>query len=511
MAVQRPSVHVDQRQAVELDQPAPYPVHRPLIGQAQVHLSQRPLEEIGTMAASRPTKRKASCDKEKPRMHSSFRPRAKKTQTGYRKGKMTESGKAKASRMRKFGVCLRCKIYKAPCDTDDECHSCAKVSGSARIFKFRCSRAKLSDVVLARHSNGRFNQWQADYRRDYDWSMNYYDVDMLWNLPGVGPLSVRDGIFRLQIREYIPSQNEDTTTYRWVNVAGQSVGFEQPPYAVYDTNGFEAAFRPWLAVLMPMIEQRGILDRVQNDDIALLTFREAMRMRTSSNLLDSALKLLCLSLASQGYGTVFSNNVPGIHEVDHKSMGRTAYETYNRDSRDRPLPTAIAHTVDVGILRLLKIYQDHCLKAIGDKIFKVNNNKPWFELFIAMFVLLWNMEYVLNSAERYIGCKDRTVHGSQVRSTVQKQIDEYRASFPNLLEHWTIFLRGFAPFQMARGNPEELRTMSQMDDSSFIYTMQVVSIIDRKGAAHYPPPHTSPLPTMNEWIGKLLKSAGAWP
>ena len=235
-------------------------------------------------------------------------------------------------------------------------------------------------------------------------------MDFIWNLPGTGPIHVQP--MRITIGHYRPKRPLlDSTSNEWNTTEGRVVKVEQPPYAVYDTQSLVPAFERYFNCLQPTVEQ-WIFARVSHDEIASLTYQEVNRMRNilpaGQNLLDLCMRIQCLSIVSQGYGTVWSNDIPGIQEYDYSQMGRSQYEAYDRNSRDRPLPPAISQQIDVAALKLLKKLETACNKLISTKIFKPKI-KPWYELYLALYVIFWNMEYIHRSAETYILSKNGTV------------------------------------------------------------------------------------------------------
>jgi hypothetical protein len=246
----------------------------------------------------------------------------------------------------------------------------------------------------------------------YEWLPNWdlLSMEIMWNLPGTGPIQVPP--MRITIGQYRPKRPLlDAATNEWNTTQGRVV-VEQPPYAVYDTQSLIPLLERYIISLQPAVEQ-WIFTRVSHDEIALLTYQEVVRLRARlppgpHNLLDLCMRIQCLSVVSQGYGTVWSNDVPGILEYDYSKLGRSQYEAYDRNSRDRPLPGAINQQVDVAALKLLKKLETACHKLVNNKIFKPKI-KPWYELFLALYVIFWNLEYIHRSAETYILSKNGTV------------------------------------------------------------------------------------------------------
>lgn len=231
----------------------------------------------------------------------------------------------------------------------------------------------------------------------------------MWNLPGFGPISNAQPM-HVVFRHYSPRRGSlDVVASVWSNTEGEVKAVEQPTYAIYDTANFVPAYEEYFSSLQPAIEA-WIFTRIRQDKIASLTYQEVVRMRSlnESKVLDLAMRLQCLSVVSQGYGTVWSNNIPGIQEYDYRTLGRSEYEAYDRNSCDRPLPGAITHQMDVAAVKYLKKLEKLFVKELAALIFKPRI-KPWYELFLAFYVIFWNLEYVHYGAKGYIKSKNGTV------------------------------------------------------------------------------------------------------
>lgn len=262
--------------------------------------------------------------------------------------------------------------------------------------------------------NGRFNQNEAEFLR-YSWKNGaaIHIMEIGWYLPGFGPVSTAEPL-RIKYCEYYPEGASFTSTHsEWSNTDGQLMRVEQPPYAAHDTASLQEDVETYFVFYLRAIEQ-WIFDRNNYDEIARLTYKEACRLRgrngPASRLIDLALQIQCISVVSQGYGTVWSTNVPGIKQYDFRAMGRSVYEAYDRNSCDRPLPGAINHQMDVAFVKFLKRLEAKCQKTISDIFFKKKEPiLPWYELFLAKFVLTWNLEYIHAGAQGYIRSKSGTV------------------------------------------------------------------------------------------------------
>lgn len=234
-------------------------------------------------------------------------------------------------------------------------------------------------------------------------------MEIIWNLPGYGPIPNAQPL-RIAFRPYSPKRGPlDVATSVWSNREGQVPTVEQPAYAVYDTANLVVAVERYFSSLQPAIEE-WIFARISRDEIAYSTYQEVIRMRrvTGSKALDLAMRLQCLSVVSQGYGSVFSPNIPGIREYDYSRLGHSDYEAYDRGSCDRPLPGAITHQMDVAAVKYLRKLEKLFVKELAALIFKPKI-KPWYELFLTFYVIFWNLEYIHHGAQDYIKSKNGTV------------------------------------------------------------------------------------------------------
>jgi hypothetical protein len=210
-------------------------------------------------------------------------------------------------------------------------------------------------ATYASTGNGRECQEEAEFLK-YNWVRNtqLYEMDILWNLPGYGPISNSQPI-RVTICPYNQTRGLlDVATSVWTNKTGQVNTVEQPAYAIYHTANLILAFECYFSSLQTGIED-WIFARTQQDKIATLTYKDVLRVRGSnrSKVLDLAMRLQCLSAVSQGYGSVWSNNITGIRGYDYRSLGSSDYEAYNRKRYDRPLPGAITHQMDFAAFQYL--------------------------------------------------------------------------------------------------------------------------------------------------------------
>ncbi|CAO2650932.1 Nn.00g092290.m01.CDS01 [Neocucurbitaria sp. VM-36] len=476
---------------------------------------QASVDHFNNAVGSLPAVQRPHTKKKATKVPSSFVERQEKLKVSKRKGPLQEKLREKTHTMRKNKrICVRCRFYKSGCDEGDPCQKCEKITGHARSFREPCYREHLEDTSLVRRCNGREHQEEAEFL-GYDWIHNsqLYEMEILWNLPGYGLIPNAQPM-RITFRPYSPRRGSlDVAASVWSNKQGEVRQLEQPAYAIYDTANLVPAFERYFSSLQPAIEE-WIFTRIRQDEVAFLTYQEVIRMRSTkgSKALDLAMRLQCLSVVSQGYGSVWSNNIPGIREYDYRNLGRSDYEAYDRNSRDRPLPGAMTHQMDVAAVKYLGKLEKAFVKELVALIFKPKI-KPWYELFLAFYVIFWNLEYIHHGAQDYIKSKNGTLIENQVSNVVTNQIKKWEFAFPVLLYHWRCTLRGYSPFKLARDNPEELSERGHIDPEGFQYVTKIASLFDRVNPDRFQPPLTgftaTHWSTSSEWIVKLFKEAGA--
>ncbi|KAI8934615.1 hypothetical protein NX059_008308 [Plenodomus lindquistii] len=474
-----------------------------------------PLDSFTNPVVAQTAQERPPSKKKAAKVPSSFVERQEKLKVSRRRGPLHEKQREKTHTMRKTKrICVRCRFYKSGCDEGDPCEKCEKITGHARSFREPCYREHLEDTSLVRRCNGREHQEEAEFLV-YDWVQHsqLFEMEIMWSLPGYGPIPQAQPL-RVTFRPYNPRRGSlDMAASVWTNKNGDITSVEQPAYAIYDTANLVPTFERYFSSLQPAIEE-WVFSRIRQDEVAFHTYQEVVRMRSvkGSKALDLAMRLQCLSVVSQGYGSVWSNNIPGIREYDYTRLGHSDYEAYDRKSCDRPLPGAITHQMDVAAVKYLRKLEKMFVKEMAALIFKPRI-KPWYELFLAFYVIFWNLEYIQHGAYDYIKSKNGTMMGNQVSNVVTTQIKKWEFAFPVLLYHWRCILRGYSPFKLARDNPEELREKGHIDSEGFDYVTRIANFFDRSDPDRFQPPLTgfasAHWSTSNEWIFKLFKEAGA--
>lgn len=228
-------------------------------------------------------------------------------------------------------------------------------------------------------------------------------VDVLWNVPGLPKLDLP--LMRVICQEFL-LDDERSTKLTW-QTGGHTRTVELAAFAAVDTDELRETVVPLLRGLQPTVEKS--LQVAGPDEIDHLTFKEVIRFkqRNSGSMLDKALFIRTGSMASQGWGCLAGSETLGTNEIDFTQFGKSTYEKY-QNRQDCPIPQAMAHQFDVTILLILKDKQKEILKELMKKIFQ-KDPKPWYEIYLTVYVLLSNLEYIHGGAIKYMKSQLKTV------------------------------------------------------------------------------------------------------
>ncbi|KAJ8132954.1 hypothetical protein O1611_g674 [Lasiodiplodia mahajangana] len=410
--------------------------------------------------------------------------------------------RANAGEMIKMGNCLRCKAYRLSCDTGTPCNQCLEVLDSARSFSEPCYRDSLENAVVARHGNGNFGQRDVKFV-DYFWTSDIAQsksIEIHWSLPGGRFVDLP--LLKTTCKRFSPISH-DTHYITW-NIGGRIVEVELPPYACDDTTAVMSEVKRFLDEgNTPVINY--ILQDTK-DAATSLTLKEAMRYNSKhkSTIIDLALRIRSASYCSQGWGSITGLENLGINAVDFNEFGECGYAAYDR-GKDVPLPLSIDHQFDVALLLIIKKHQDELIKTLSGMI-DAEGQKPWYEIFLAVFVMLSNLEYVHAGSFTFYHALKQTFQPS-VYSLTQEMIDEFNYSAENILYHFCHILEGKLGFKMARENMSELKNREGLDDESVAYITAVLELLPKTsdiiGDPALPPPGQL-APPDGRWLTRLF-------
>jgi hypothetical protein len=250
---------------------------------------------------------------------------------------------------------------------------------------------------------------------DYLWAENSSPskrIEIRWNLPGGRPVDLP--LMSMTCKKFVPSTND--THHITFNVGSEIIAIEMPPYAGDDTRSIQAAVEEFLDQSAPAVLDYILADTT--DELVSSTLCEAARFAREhhSRAIELALRIRCASFCSQGWGSITGSESLGIRTVDFNERGECGYAAYGR-GQDKPLPLSMDHQLDVALLLTIKKYQKELLGKL-DKMTFGKAGKPWYEIFLTIFVLLSNLEYVHCGGLSFYHAQMKTVSLSPFMSPV---------------------------------------------------------------------------------------------
>jgi hypothetical protein len=114
--------------------------------------------------------------------------------------------------------------------------------------------------------------------------------------------------------------------------------------------------------------------------------------------------------------TLYGSETLGVQE-------RLADKGVTYCDRAVPLPTFLNYQLDTLAMMCIQGYQKDIIKSLRAKLFTTNRAKNWYEVFLTIFVLLGNLEYLYQAQLRYIQRHKKTV----------RVLPENAVNFPHLI------------------------------------------------------------------------------
>jgi hypothetical protein len=226
-------------------------------------------------------------------------------------------------------------------------------------------------------------------------------LSLEWVLPGDSKIVAKQRL-SLPIRRYVADAlQSDTFNYHW-NANGEEKCIRVPPFACDDNEKVYLEI-PSLLKHSEQAVESWITDHHKDDEIARITYAEAKRFceEHQSQVIADALSLQRDTIVSQGVGSVLAESFHLLlQDEDCDDISKcTAYDG-EASGQERPIPMAVQHQIEVVILQRMDMKRKKLLRDL-DQLFLQAKPKPWYEIFLAVFILLKNMEWIYSAALGY--------------------------------------------------------------------------------------------------------------
>ncbi|MCJ1282521.1 hypothetical protein MMC26_001844 [Xylographa opegraphella] len=379
--------------------------------------------------------------------------------------KLNPDQKQKVKRVRGLGACLRCRMYREPCDENTPCGTCTRKGASAVIFRQPCYREKLDSVVAFRLGNSTQGQTRGVYPR-LNWSAQnttIRTIDLIY--PHVK--NTVSPILTLECRVFIPGA-KDVTDLHW-----KSNGIEKevriPPYAIFDVDiGYKAVER-FLNQCQTALHESVI--RETTDEIMLLTLEEAARFSKSHShtTIENALKIRDFAIKRVALRPGDPLDVPVVNDEQ------------SRHHNTRPIPRFVNIQVEHMVNTIIDSHRKVVIKRLKSLIFGSGAIKHWFEIYLSIFLLLDTLEWAYQWQLKYVGWAAGTSLHHYIDYVTNYMLDEWQYSAEVLISHFRCVIRGQTPFSQDSEARKDSFKQLGLDASSVEYLEKIITLLASKG------------------------------
>ncbi|CAM1505884.1 Fc.00g115210.m01.CDS01 [Cosmosporella sp. VM-42] len=394
------------------------------------------------------------------------------------RGPNDEQRRRETAEVRKLGACLRCRLQKAKCDGKTPCSECIRVHGKERLCKAVCERLNIREAIAFRIGNSKFKQETATVRPYPVWVPTSTTRTITLIRPNHAsshwPKGAAMPKLEISVREFVPSAS-DITTERWRSGHNEVI-LELPAFSAYDNKATSSALLDWVDrnfehYAKDMTAQAG-------DFLIGMTFDEALRYvsKHPDSMVKSALNLWIGARMAQEFFCVAEDNDLEIAVVNDQNSIHHG---------QCPVPPVLDHQLDVLMIQEMIRMKDEIFTKIEGILKARNSRSKWYEIYLTIFVLLANLQYVYKSQQRWWKMHFNTGKGNAIGQAYQsisyQFMQRYAFSAQNLLSHFRYGLKGPVPFSLD-WDKENVRKLADLDKDAIKYVKYVSANVRRRKA-----------------------------
>ncbi|MCJ1416924.1 hypothetical protein MMC32_003263 [Xylographa parallela] len=363
--------------------------------------------------------------------------------------KLDPDQKQKVKRVRGLGACLRCRIYREPCDENTPCGTCTRKGASAVIFRQPCYREKLDSVVAFRLGNSTQGQTRGVYPK-VNWSAKDITIRTI------------DLIYPHAMNKVSPI----------LTLECRSNGIEKevkiPPYAIFDVDVGYQAMETFLNQCQDALHETVV--RETTDEIMLLTLIEAARFSKaySNTTIENALKIRDFAIKRVALKPGDPLDVPIINDEQ------------SRHHNTRPIPRFVNIQIEQMVNTIIDSHRKVVIKRLKSLIFGSGAIKHWFEIYLSIFLLLDTLEWAYQWQLKYVGWAAGTSLHHYIDYVTNYMLDEWQYSAEVLISHFRCVIRGQTPFSQDSEARKNNFKQLDLDASSVEYLEKVIKLLASK-------------------------------
>ena len=243
-----------------------------------------------------------------------------------------------------------------------------------------------------------------------------------------------------------------------------------PPWACRDTDVASKDIERFMTACQSLLEDE-ILETL-SDPILLLTWKEVKRYGAtySTQLLTRALQIYAGAMLNSRYPTSNGTSIFGVEEQVH-----TPYFF-----EKLPLPPQLTIQIQTMIGQLMLDIQKKILKDLKTRIFAKDRIHHWYEVFLAIFVLLATIEWVFQVQMRFLKAKQGVSSHlfTNVSFATQHMLDEWEASAFNLIGHFRCIMNGEVPFSQSWDDNADNSRRTGLDSQALAFIRNIKREVD---------------------------------
>ncbi|RTE77836.1 hypothetical protein BHE90_007718 [Fusarium euwallaceae] len=377
---------------------------------------------------------------------------------------MSEQTRKQTADVRNKGACMRCHMQKL------------QGRGKERLGKVVCQRLNIRDAISFRMGNSKFGQETASVREYPLWVESATTRTITLIRPKhVSPSWPKGGTLPhldILVKEFVPS-DKDITAERWRSGQNEVI-LELPAFSAFDNEATTDALLGWVNDNFDLYAKD--MTTQPGDYLIGATFAEALRYveMNPDSMVKKALNIWIGARMAQEFFCVVEDNDFDIKVVDDRNSIHHG---------QCPVPPVLDHQLDVLMIQKMIQMQDEILADIERVIRSRNSRTRWYEIYLTIFVMLANLQYVYKSQERWWEMHFNTGKGNAIgkayRSISYKFMERYKFSSRNLLSHFRYGLKGPVPFTLD-WNKESNKKLGDLDRDAVTFVKFVSATAIRR-------------------------------
>ena len=273
----------------------------------------------------------------------------------------------------------------------------------------------------------------------------------------------------IELEEFQP--NKETLTEEYV-ADGLVRKVKLPPWACRNITVAHKDIARFMAACQSLLEDE-ILETL-TDPILQMTWNEVKRYRTThdSQLLTGALQIYAGAMLNSRYPTSIGTSVFGVEDQVHTP------HFFER----LPLPPLLTTQIQGMVGLVMMDIQTQILKDLKARVFAKDRIRHWYEVFLAIFILLAIIEWVFQVQIRFLKAKEGVSNRlfTNISFATQHMLDEWEASAFNLIGHFRCIMNGEVPFTQSWDDDADNPRRTGLDPQAVAFIRSIKCEIENR-------------------------------